>query len=275
MKDSKTILIKNKKVSYFDTGKGPTLILLHGWLGCKELFLELINKLDTRFRLLVPDFPGFGDSEKYNSTYSFKLLSDFVLDFSNKLNTQNFYILGNSMGGNIVLELLKNSPESIKKAIIRATPITSDQLPNALTKKYVTKIFKKASKKSKLLKISKPIVKYGFKKTILPTKNSKNYHSNFEIADQVLKKFDRIYPQVVADLGVSLLECDYTEVLKNTDKEILYLQYKNDSLISNKNNINTLSSPHIHLQYFPGKHSLMHEDFDRFSKLITDYFFDN
>ena len=62
--ESKTVVINGKKVSYFDEGYGFPILIIQGWIVCKDAFLPIIKKLKNKYRVIVPDLPGHGDSEE-------------------------------------------------------------------------------------------------------------------------------------------------------------------------------------------------------------------
>lgn len=49
-------------LKYEDAGSGPPIVLLHGWGMCGEFFGKQVADLSSRFRIVVPDFRGHGDS---------------------------------------------------------------------------------------------------------------------------------------------------------------------------------------------------------------------
>ena len=51
-------------------GSGPTLILLHGGYGSWRHWIRTIPALARKFRLLVPDLPGLGDSDAFSQNMS-------------------------------------------------------------------------------------------------------------------------------------------------------------------------------------------------------------
>jgi len=47
-----------------DQGEGYPLILVHGFLGSSEMWKPQINFFKDYFRVITPDLPGFGKSNK-------------------------------------------------------------------------------------------------------------------------------------------------------------------------------------------------------------------
>ena len=58
------ISANNIRMHYWREGRGPTLLLLHGWPEFCHTWRRLIPLLAAGFDLIAPDFRGFGDSEK-------------------------------------------------------------------------------------------------------------------------------------------------------------------------------------------------------------------
>ena len=47
-----------------DAADAPVIVMLHGFTGSKENWYPLANELGGRYRLLIPDLPGWGESER-------------------------------------------------------------------------------------------------------------------------------------------------------------------------------------------------------------------
>src|SRR5437868_13604874 len=51
-------------ISYLDGGSGEPLLLIHGFGADKNNFTRVARYLTPRYRVLIPDLPGYGDSSK-------------------------------------------------------------------------------------------------------------------------------------------------------------------------------------------------------------------
>ena len=47
-----------------DDADAPTIVMIHGFTGSKENWYPLARELGGRYRLLIPDLPGWGESER-------------------------------------------------------------------------------------------------------------------------------------------------------------------------------------------------------------------
>ena len=100
-----------------DTAKGFPLVLVHGFLGSSKIWEPQIELLKKNYRVVTPDLPGFGKSNKakpYNNIYD---MAQTILDCLKKKKIEKFYLLGHSMGGMIVQEMAKLAGERIIKLI--------------------------------------------------------------------------------------------------------------------------------------------------------------
>jgi pimeloyl-ACP methyl ester carboxylesterase len=104
-----------------DAGKGFPLVLVHGFLGSSKMWEPQINFFKDYFRVITPDLPGFGKSNKIKSFNDIKLISNLLLDCLKEKKIDQFHLLGHSMGGMIVQEMAKKAKDKISKLICYST----------------------------------------------------------------------------------------------------------------------------------------------------------
>ena len=104
-----------------DEGKGFPLVLVHGFLGSSEMWTPQIKFLSKCFRVITPALPGFGESNKIKSHNNINAMAQTVLKCLKKMNIEKFNLLGHSMGGMIVQEMVKIDSEKITKLICYGT----------------------------------------------------------------------------------------------------------------------------------------------------------
>lgn len=80
------------------------LVFLHGASGA-PVVLPFMEKLATRYDLLVPDHPGYGKSDEPQWLENIHDVAYFYLDFLEALNLENAIIVGSSMGGWMAMEM--------------------------------------------------------------------------------------------------------------------------------------------------------------------------
>src|SRR5437763_13950928 len=60
---SKTVQVGDAKLHYLTAGRGPAVVLLHGYTQTSRMWKPIIPLLARRFTVIAPDLPGIGDSE--------------------------------------------------------------------------------------------------------------------------------------------------------------------------------------------------------------------
>src|SRR6202048_1709457 len=60
--DSHTAKIDNVELHYLAAGKGPAVILLHGYAETSRMWRPIIPLLGEKFTVIAPDLPGIGES---------------------------------------------------------------------------------------------------------------------------------------------------------------------------------------------------------------------
>ena len=93
------------QIPFLEGGSGEPLLLVHGFGGDKDNFTRVAGTLARRYRVIIPDLPGFGDGTRdpalrYAVTDQVRRLHDFVA----ALGVERLHLGGNSMGGFIATE---------------------------------------------------------------------------------------------------------------------------------------------------------------------------
>ena len=109
------IVIHGIRLRYLDTDPSnsdrPAVLLIHGHTSRIEEYTELIPLLAPHFRLIVPDLPGCGLSEKPDRAYSLELYETVLLGLMDALAIERAHVAGGSLGGNLALRLGHRYPE--------------------------------------------------------------------------------------------------------------------------------------------------------------------
>lgn len=126
-------------VNLIDEGDGQCIVLLHGWGAYAEVYRSIINVLKPHFRVIAPDFPGFGKTCEPSFAYNTADYCDFVLCLLENLGIDKASFIGHSHGGRTILELASRSklPVDIHKIVL----FDSAGLPVKKSIKVKTKTF--------------------------------------------------------------------------------------------------------------------------------------
>ena len=104
-----------------DEGNGFPLVLVHGFLGSSRMWEPQIDFFKHQFRVITPDLPGFGRSNKVKSHNNIQSIANLLLDSFEEKKIDKFHLLGHSMGGMIVQEMAKKGGGKISKLVCYST----------------------------------------------------------------------------------------------------------------------------------------------------------
>jgi pimeloyl-ACP methyl ester carboxylesterase len=95
------------------SGKETTLLLLHAFHSSAASYEPLCELLKNHYNLVCLDFPGHGlsahlDCEKYAWSYSMPGFTAVIIEFIKRFNLSNFYIVGDSVGGNCAVRAMQS-----------------------------------------------------------------------------------------------------------------------------------------------------------------------
>jgi pimeloyl-ACP methyl ester carboxylesterase len=111
--------------SYLEAGQGPLIVLVHGFTGSKENWLPVMRELAKRHRVIAPDLPGWGESERHASgNYGPSKQAERLAGFLAVLKETPALLVGHSMGGQIAGLLAARHPDSAERlALISAAGV--------------------------------------------------------------------------------------------------------------------------------------------------------
>lgn len=129
------IEINGLRVHYVDEGKGETILCLHGEPTWSFLYRKIINALKDKYRLVAPDFIGFGKSDKFTNRkqYTYRMHRDMLETFVKELDLKDVTIVVQDWGGLMGLRIVSMMPERFARLVIMNTglPTGEDDIPKA------------------------------------------------------------------------------------------------------------------------------------------------
>ncbi len=120
---SHTITVNgDTQICYTEIGAGTPVVLLHGGgPGASGMsnYVRNIDALATRFRVIVPDLPGYGRSSKnLDQTDPFGALADAIRALLDHLGLDTAHLVGNSYGGACALRLALDTPHRVDRMVL-------------------------------------------------------------------------------------------------------------------------------------------------------------
>jgi pimeloyl-ACP methyl ester carboxylesterase len=101
--------------------KKECLLLLHGWMGCAQSWVQQIPYFARDFVVIAPDLRGFGQSSKPESGYTFENYARDMEALLDKLEIDRAHVLGQSFGGLIGQTLAILCPGRVQSLVLWAT----------------------------------------------------------------------------------------------------------------------------------------------------------
>ena len=105
------------QLAYQDLGsrdpQAPVLVLLHGSPGSMHDFDQLAGAIPPDLRVIIPDLPGFGQSDRRIPDFSAHAHSIYLDQLLEQLKTPPVHLVAFSMGGAVALELADRSPQLV------------------------------------------------------------------------------------------------------------------------------------------------------------------
>jgi len=119
--ESKFVNVGKIKIHYWEAGVGDqVVVLLHGGgLDYAQMSWELLMpELAGKARVIAPDFPGYGQSDKPETTFDLAFYGEFFPQFMDALSIAKADLVGISMGGAISLGYVLAFPQRVNKLVL-------------------------------------------------------------------------------------------------------------------------------------------------------------
>jgi pimeloyl-ACP methyl ester carboxylesterase len=111
-------------IFYRETGPvdAPPILLLHGLPSSSRMFQPLLARLADNFRLVAPDYPGFGhsdwpDPDKFD--YTFDHIAQVMGAFTEALGLSRYTLYMQDYGGPVGFRMALAHPERISALIVQ------------------------------------------------------------------------------------------------------------------------------------------------------------
>jgi pimeloyl-ACP methyl ester carboxylesterase len=112
------IKLGNLRIHYKVSGSGDPIVLLHGW-GCNvERYSRLQQYLARNFTVYAIDLPGFGLSTPPEEVWGGAEYAVLVSQFISDMNIMDPVLIGHSLGGKIVINLVARDLVNVKKIVL-------------------------------------------------------------------------------------------------------------------------------------------------------------
>jgi len=120
----RTTRIDGLSIFYREVGpeEAPALLLLHGFPSSSRMYEPLLARLSDRYRLIAPDYPGFGHSDWPNPSafaYTFDNIAEVINRFMQALGLWRYALYMQDYGGPVGFRLALAHPERVEALIVQ------------------------------------------------------------------------------------------------------------------------------------------------------------
>lgn len=112
------------RLHYLDSGSGDAVLFIHGsgpgasgHSNFKQNYPEFAA---AGHRVLVPDLPGYGASDKPETDYTLDFFVDALFGLLDALDIARCTLVGNSLGGAIAIRMALDQPQRIARLVLMA-----------------------------------------------------------------------------------------------------------------------------------------------------------
>lgn len=234
----KKLRVEGRQLAYQTVGKGPTIVMLHGFCLDSRIWEEIADELaEAKFQALTIDLPGFGASEVNGQTID--EFAEIIQQGLQQLGVNQFVCLGHSMGGYVALSMGAHYPERLLGLGLLHSHPFADR-PETLAKRARSMEFIEAHGSALYVK------------QLIPSLFSERYAATHQfLIDKLVYQASR-YPEaaIVQALAAMRSRPDRSSVLREASCPVLFVQGVLDRILSEPERQAPLAMPqqaHIHV----------------------------
>ncbi|PHS67438.1 MAG: alpha/beta hydrolase [Flavobacterium sp.] len=250
----------NSSIHYTITGKGPALVLLHGFLLSPTIWTEIIPKLAKKNQVITIDLPGHGKSECVAEIHSMELMAEVVNSILVENNIEKTNFIGHSMGGYISLAFAEKYPDKINKLVLLNSSSEADSEERKINRNRAIKVIENNSE---------IFIKMGIAALFTEERQGKFQHLIEKLSEEAFK-----FPVegIIASIEGMKIRKDRTSVLKNFKGEKYMISGVEDPIIPITNSEKVVSLTNTKLYKVQSGHMSINENIDEIVKIM--YFID-
>lgn len=167
------ILLNGKFISEIRVGSGKDILLLHGYLSCKESFYYQIKFLSRNFKVTAPDMPAFGASAETDLPWAVSDYRDWLGEYIRAAKLTRPHIIAHSFGARVAIKYLGCGGEADRLIITGGAGIVRERSAGYLRKvrayRRIKKIFPRFAERhfgSREYRTLPPLMRESYKKIV-------------------------------------------------------------------------------------------------------------
>ena len=116
--ESRSAQVDGINIHYLMAGKGPTVILLHGYTQTSRMWRPIIPRLAGKFTVVAPDLPGIGDSDIPKDGLDMKTAAMRIHALAKSLGITKARVVGHDIGLMVAYAYAAQFPAEVEKLVV-------------------------------------------------------------------------------------------------------------------------------------------------------------
>ena len=116
--ESRSAEVDGMKLHYLLSGRGPYVILLHGYTQTSHMWRPLIPKLADKFTVIAPDLPGIGDSAIPKDGLDMKTAAIRIHALAKSLGVPEARVVGHDIGLMVAYAYAAQFSSEVEKLVV-------------------------------------------------------------------------------------------------------------------------------------------------------------
>ncbi len=247
-----TLEYKNININYTISGKGSTVVFLHGFLETLDMWNNLEHQLSQNHQVICIDLLGHGKTECMGYLHTMEDMAEAVLTVLEHLEVKSANFIGHSMGGYVALALAENRTQLFESLCLMNSTFEADD----------DERIELRTRASKMAKTNyESLVRMSFANLFAP-ESRLNFKKEYERALQLALQTP-VQGYIAAQEGMKLRSNRF-QVFKDLKAKKLIIAGKKDSLIDSKKIASHIKNTNIgfeelsegHMSYIENKSEL-------------------
>ncbi len=130
---ARRLTVDGRTFHYLEGGRGAPLVMVHGFGASSDHWAPMARSLTGRFRVVVPDLPGFGaTSASVSERFLLPLQAERLRALLRELGIRRYHLVASSMGGNIAGVLAHDYPDEVESLTLLEPQGIESRVPTAM-----------------------------------------------------------------------------------------------------------------------------------------------
>ncbi len=209
-----------KQVNYITEGTGRPVVLLHGFLENAHIWDDFIAFLESGFRIIAIDLPGFGKTGVFGDQHTMSFMADSVKAVLDAEKVVDTVMVGHSMGGYVSLAFARKYPGFLRGLVLFHSHAAADSEEVRKNRSRTIEVVRQNHK--------------DFISQFIPLLFAEENVSRFASVIQKLREESLQTPAtgVMASLAGMRDRADHLELLRKASFPVFFVVGKQDSRIS-------------------------------------------